>query len=65
MAIERTLSIIKPDAVGKNVIARSTAGSRRPACASSPHDAAPVEGAGRAFYAVHRERPFYATCAPS
>lgn len=60
MAIERTLSIIKPDAVKKNAIG---------GCLSL------LEGAGlrviatkmvhlskdqaRAFYAVHKERPFY------
>ncbi|SUA23921.1 nucleoside diphosphate kinase [Neisseria gonorrhoeae] len=29
MAIERTISIIKPDAVGKNVIGKYTAALRR------------------------------------
>lgn len=61
MALERTLSIIKPDAVAKNVIG---------------HIYARFEGAGlkviaarmtqlssaqaQAFYAVHKERPFFA-----
>jgi nucleoside diphosphate kinase len=31
MALERTLSIIKPDAVAKNVIGEIYAASRRPA----------------------------------
>ena len=60
MAIERTFSIIKPDAVAKNVIGPIIA---------------KLEGAGlriiaakmvrltelqaRAFYAVHKDRPFY------
>ena len=60
MAIERTLSIIKPDAVGKNVIGDiirrfeenglSVIGMRM------THLSA--EQAGR-FYAVHEGRPFY------
>jgi nucleoside-diphosphate kinase len=60
MAVERTLGIVKPDAVGKNLIGKVVA-----------H----LEGAGfrvtqmrmqelsvedaRRFYEVHRERPFY------
>ena len=60
MAIERTLSIIKPDAVGKNVIGEiytlfEKAGLRIVA-ARMLH--LTVEQAG-AFYAVHKERPFY------
>ena len=60
MAIERTLSIIKPDAVAKNVIgeiySRFEKNGLRIVAARmawlSQHDA---EG----FYAVHKERPFY------
>ncbi|HEB96927.1 MAG TPA: nucleoside-diphosphate kinase [Sedimenticola thiotaurini] len=60
MAIERTLSIIKPDAVAKNVIGRiytrfEDAGLRIVA-ARMLH--LTREQAGE-FYAVHRERPFY------
>ena len=60
MAIERTLSIIKPDAVAKNVIGKiysrfETNGLKiiaaRMAWLSRPE----AEG----FYAVHRERPFF------
>jgi nucleoside-diphosphate kinase len=60
MAIERTLSIIKPDAVAKNVIgqilSRFEAGGLKVVAARmmqlSRADA-------EAFYAVHRERPFF------
>lgn len=60
MAVERTLSIIKPDAVAKNVIGKiysrfETNGLKiiaaRMAWLSRPE----AEG----FYAVHRERPFF------
>jgi nucleoside-diphosphate kinase len=60
MAIERTLSIIKPDAVAKNaigkVIAKLEEGGLR-VVAQKMVRLAP-EQAGE-FYAVHRERPFY------
>ena len=60
MAIERTLSIIKPDAVAKNVIGKiytrfEDAGLRIVA-ARMLH--LTREQAGE-FYAVHKERPFY------
>jgi nucleoside-diphosphate kinase len=60
MAMERTLSIIKPDAVGKNVIgkiySRFEAGGLRVVAAKMKHlSRREAEG----FYAVHRERPFY------
>jgi nucleoside-diphosphate kinase len=60
MAVERTLSIIKPDAVKKNVIgkicARLEAAGLRIAAARMTHlSRAQAEG----FYAVHRERPFF------
>ena len=62
MAVERTLSIIKPDAVAKNVIGKiysrfETNGLKVVAAKMawlSPKEAG-------AFYAVHRERPFYAS----
>jgi nucleoside-diphosphate kinase len=60
MAIERTLSIIKPDAVAKNaigkVIARLEEGGLRVVAQKMVRLTA--EQAGE-FYAVHRERPFY------
>ncbi|HEU0199095.1 MAG TPA: nucleoside-diphosphate kinase [Burkholderiaceae bacterium] len=60
MAIERTLSIIKPDAVGKNVIGQiytrfENAGLRIIAARMMHLSRAEAE----AFYAVHRERPFF------
>jgi nucleoside-diphosphate kinase len=60
MAIERTLSIIKPDAVKKNaigqIIARfEGAGLRVVAARMVQLSRAEAE----AFYAVHRERPFF------
>ena len=60
MAIERTLSIIKPDAVGKNVIGeiytRFEKAGLRVVAARMLHLSAERAGA---FYAVHKERPFY------
>ena len=60
MAVERTLSIIKPDAVAKNAIGqiydRFEKAGLRIVAARMEHLSA--EKAGE-FYAVHRERPFY------
>ena len=60
MAIEQTLSIIKPDAVGKNVIGeiydRFEKAGLRIVAARMEHLS--DEKAGE-FYAVHKERPFY------
>jgi len=60
MAIERTLSIIKPDAVAKNVIgqiyARFEAAGLKIVAAKMAHLS--EQEAGQ-FYAVHKERPFY------
>lgn len=60
MAIERTLSIIKPDAVAKNVIgqiyARFEAAGLKIIAARMVHLS--EQEAGQ-FYAVHKERPFY------
>ncbi|MDR2872900.1 MAG: nucleoside-diphosphate kinase [Xanthomonadaceae bacterium] len=60
MALERTLSIIKPDAVAKNVIgqiyARFEQAGLRVAAAKMKHlSRQEAEG----FYAVHRARPFF------
>jgi len=60
MAIERTLSIIKPDAVAKNVIGEiykrfENAGLR---IVGARMEHLSSEKAGE-FYAVHKERPFY------
>jgi nucleoside-diphosphate kinase len=60
MALERTLSIIKPDAVKKNaigqILARFEAAGLRIVAARMMHlSRAQAEG----FYAVHRQRPFF------
>lgn len=60
MAIERTLSIIKPDAVAKNVIGQiysrfEGAGLKIIAARMMQLSRAEAQG----FYAVHRERPFF------
>ena len=60
MAVERTLSIIKPDAVKKNaigqIVARFEAAGLRIVAARMMH-LSPREAEG--FYAVHRGRPFF------
>jgi len=60
MAVERTLSIIKPDAVAKNVIGQiytrfEQAGLKVVAARMSHLSRQQAEG----FYAVHKERPFF------
>ena len=60
MGTERTLSIIKPDAVAKNVIGKildrfETAGLKIVAARMLQLSTQEAEG----FYAVHRERPFF------
>jgi nucleoside-diphosphate kinase len=60
MAVERTLSIVKPDGVQKNVIGDvyrrfEQAGLRIVAARMRRLTQAEAEG----FYAVHRERPFF------
>jgi nucleoside-diphosphate kinase len=60
MALERTLSIIKPDAVAKNVIGQiysrfENAGLKIIAARMTQLSCAQAEG----FYAVHRARPFF------
>src|SRR5207342_2817137 len=61
MALERTLSIIKPDAVAKNVVGEiysrfEKAGLKIVASKMKHLSKQEAEG----FYAVHRERPFFA-----
>ncbi|HIJ32900.1 MAG TPA: nucleoside-diphosphate kinase, partial [Gammaproteobacteria bacterium] len=60
MAIERTFSIIKPDAVAKNVIGKiySRFESNGLQIVASRMLHLSKEQAGD-FYAVHKERPFY------
>ena len=60
MAIERTMSIVKPDAVAKNVIGQiytrfESAGLKVIAAKMKHLSRAEAEG----FYAVHKERPFF------
>ena len=61
MALERTLSIVKPDAVAKNVIgeiySRFEKNGLKVVAAKMKH-LSKQEAEG--FYAVHRERPFFA-----
>ena len=60
MAIERTISIIKPDAIAKNVIGKiysrfEEGGLKVVAAKMKQLSQADAEG----FYAVHKERPFF------
>jgi len=60
MAVQRTLSIIKPDAVAKNIIGKiysrfETNGLKVIAARMAHLSRQEAEG----FYAVHRERPFF------
>lgn len=60
MAMERTISIVKPDAVGKNVIGKiysrfEDAGLKIIAAKMKHLSQKEAEG----FYAVHKERPFF------
>ena len=60
MSVERTLSIVKPDAVAKNVIgqiySRFEGGGLRIVAAKMKHL---TRAEAEEFYAVHRERPFF------
>jgi nucleoside-diphosphate kinase len=60
MAVERTLSIIKPDAVAKNVIgqiyARFEGAGLKIIAAKMKHLS---QQEAEAFYGVHRSRPFF------
>ena len=60
MALERTISIIKPDAVAKNVIGQIYSrfeGAGLKVIAAKMKQLSRQEAEG--FYAVHRERPFF------
>ena len=62
MSVERTLSIVKPDAVGRNLIGEIM---RRFESAGLKIVAAKLlrltPERAQAFYAVHKERPFYSS----
>ena len=60
MSVQQTISIIKPDAVGKNVIGKiydrfESAGLKIVAAKMMHLSQEQAEG----FYAVHKERPFF------
>lgn len=60
MALERTLSIVKPDGVARNLIGKIISrfeqeGLRVVACRMAKLSRHEAEG----FYAVHKERPFF------
>jgi nucleoside-diphosphate kinase len=60
MAIERTFSIIKPDAVAKNVIGPITAKFEQAGLRILASKMVRLSDTqAKAFYAVHSERPFY------
>jgi len=60
MAVQRTLSIIKPDGVAQNIIGeiyrRFESGGLQIVAAKMLHLS---EDQAKEFYAVHKERPFY------
>ncbi len=60
MAVQRTFSIIKPDAVAKNVvgqiISRFESNGLKVVASRMKHLS---RGEAEGFYAVHRERPFF------
>ena len=60
MAVQRTFSIIKPDAVAKNVVGRIVSrfeSNGLKVVASRMKHLSRIEAEG--FYGVHRERPFF------
>ena len=62
MALERTLTIIKPDAVQKRVVGRLVTRFEEAGLtvlAAKLVQLSPAQAAG--FYIVHKERPFYAS----
>ena len=62
MAVERTLTIIKPDAVARGVVGQIVARFERAGLAilaARLVHLTPAQAAG--FYVVHKDRPFYAS----
>lgn len=60
MAVERTLSIIKPGAVARNLIGKIIARfEEQGLCIIAARMIHLTQEQAQAFYAVHRERPFF------
>ena len=59
MAVERTLSIIKPDAVGKNVVGQIISRFEEAGLTVVAAKMLHLRRCRRGFYAEHNERPFY------
>src|SRR6266566_9274899 len=60
MAVERTFSIIKPDAVARNVIGGITAKLEAAGLrVIASRMVRLTDAQAKAFYAVHKDRPFY------
>ena len=60
MALERTLSIIKPDAVKKNVVGQIVARFEKAGlCVVAARMKHLSRAEAEGFYAVHRQRPFF------
>ena len=59
MSIERTLSIIKPDGVSRNLIGEILSRFEKNGLRIVTTNAAFIAWGSEGFYAVHRERPFF------
>ena len=60
MAVERTLSIVKPDGVARNLIGEIYRRFERAGlCIVAARMLQLTKSQAEGFYAVHRERPFF------